>query len=936
MKRIALGGMTAIAACLVATVADASDKPLYQPAPAWVKPAPAIDPAALKDDAPIFLTLDTQDRLQDGTVWAYRDVATRMASPEIVQQAGTVSLPWQPAKGDLIVHTLEIIRGTKHIDVLAGGKAFTVIRREQQLERYAIDGELTATMLVEGLQVGDILHLALTISRHEASLGGAVQDAAFLPGDPLRAGFARTRLIWPAGSDIKWKAGVAASNPVVSTAGGERELLVMGVLPKPPELPADAPARFQWFPVLEASSFADWAAVSKVMAPLYVTDGLVKPGSDLAGQIAAIKGAQADPLHRAEAALELVQGKVRYLFNGLDKGNYVPQSPEQTWTLRYGDCKAKTVLLLAMLRALDVEAEPVLANLSLGDRVPDRLPSAGAFNHVLVRATIGGQVYWLDGTGTGARLADIGDVPALRWVLPVRAAGAGLMAVPLTAPVAPPIEITVDIDERAGIRVPALVHLTVTAYGPIAAAIGLARTQGSKDQKDKMVGGLLEHTVGGDALLTGYTLGYDPVRSTGTIDATATVTTLWTNVENRYRMKIDKTVSNLSFDPDRARPAWQPIPVSTGSPGAGRLTVNVHLPMDGKGYTLDGDTSIKDVLASTTVARTVVQQAGTVRLEDATAVSGAEIAPADVSGMRARVALAKTRLLTIVAPADLPPFWTVVKEDRASGRLKPIATAYGEAIARDPTEPISYDNRANFLLRVFDWKAAMPDFDKAIMLSPTARRYHDRAYVERILGMDAKALADMQAAAKLEPGTVYIVSPLGMYLVSHGQREAAVTMVQQQIDAGGDSKSAFTALKADLLARGGDGDGALAAINQAVVSKPGDPSLLNERCWLKGELGVQLDTALKDCTKSIELSESTGDTLDSRALVYFRMNRLDDALADLAAALEQNPAQASSLYLRGIIQKRQGKMEQATQDLEAATFMRPLIADDYKPFGIAP
>ncbi len=936
MKYRIYGGIAAVAACLAASAAQAGDKPLYQPVPGWVKPAPAIDLATIKDDAPIFLTLDTQERLQDGTVWSYREVATRMATSEIVQQAGTVSLAWQPSKGDLIVHKLEIVRGAQHIDALAGGKAFTVIRREQQLERYAIDGELTATMLVEGLQVGDVLRLVVTTSNHEDSLRGAVQDGTFLPADPTRAGFARTRLIWPIASDVRWKTLAADSKPVLTTAGGERELVIMGVLPKAPDLPGDAPQRFQRLPIVEASSFADWAAVSKVMAPLYVTDGLVKSGGDLAAQIAKIKAAQADPLHRAEAALELVQEKVRYLFNRLDKGNYVPQAPEQTWSLRYGDCKAKTVLLLAILRGLDIEAEPVLANLQLPDVTPDRLPSAAAFNHVLVRATIGGQSYWLDGTGGGARFATIGDVPALRWVLPVRSNGSDLLAVPLKAPAIPPVEVVLDIDQRAGIQVPAIVQLSVTVHGQVAAMVGAAKTQGSKDQKDKMVNAMLARTVGGDVVTTNYVFSYDPAQASATIVATGTVTTLWSRVDNRYRMKIDKTVSDIAFDPDRARPAWQAIPVATGAPGGSHVVVRVHLPGEGKDYTLDGDMVVKDRLASSTIARTVAQEPGTIRIDDVTASSGAEIAPADVPAMRARVALAKTRLLTIVAPADLPPMWTVVKADRASGGLKPILTAYSDAIASDPTEATWYDNRANFLTTVYDWKAALPDLDKAVALSPTASRYLQRAYVERVLGLDAKALADMQAAVKLEPAGVYGVATLGAYMVDHGQRDAAITLIQQQIDAGGESKSAFISSKASLLARAGDKDGALAAIDQAIAAKPGDPSLLNERCWIKGQLGVQLETALKDCTKSIELSDATTAALDSRALVYFRLGRPDDALADLTAVLEQDPNKAASLYLRGVIRHRQGKTADAAQDLDAATFMSPLIVQDYKPFGIVP
>ena len=188
---------------VAAGAAQASDKPLYQPAPAWVTSAPAIDPTKLGDDAPLFLTLDQQDRLADGAVWSYHDVATRMASPEVVQQAGTITIEWSPAKGDLLVHKVEIIRGGQRIDALTGGKQFTVIRREQQLERMAIDGQLTATLAVEGLQVGDILHTVVTVTRKEDALGGGVQDVLQAPAAPARVGFARTRLLWPAAAPIR-------------------------------------------------------------------------------------------------------------------------------------------------------------------------------------------------------------------------------------------------------------------------------------------------------------------------------------------------------------------------------------------------------------------------------------------------------------------------------------------------------------------------------------------------------------------------------------------------------------------------------------------------------------------------------------------------------------------------------------------------------------
>ncbi|MBY0284842.1 MAG: DUF3857 domain-containing protein, partial [Sphingomonas sp.] len=336
MRRIWWLVATSALGSTFAAPAIASETPLYQPVPAWVAPAPPIDAAKLGPDGPVYPVVDTQERLENGTIWSYHEIVTRLATPEVIQRAGTVAIAWQPAKGDLIVHKIEIIRGMQRIDALAGGKQFEVIRREKQLERFAIDGELTATMAVEGLQVGDLLRVVATISRKEDVIAPAVQDVAGLLTEPLPVGYARTRLVWPAAADIKYKALAEGAKATVNVRGTEREVVFEGVLPKATELPSDAPVSARKLPLVEMSSFADWAAVSKVMAPHYATSTSIAAGSDLAKQVAAIKAADTDPLRRASAALQLVQDKVRYLYNGLDKGNYVPQPAEQTWTMRYG------------------------------------------------------------------------------------------------------------------------------------------------------------------------------------------------------------------------------------------------------------------------------------------------------------------------------------------------------------------------------------------------------------------------------------------------------------------------------------------------------------------------------------------------------------------------------------------------------------------------
>jgi hypothetical protein len=243
-------------------VAHAGDKPLYAAAvPAWVKPAPAIDATKLGDDDPVFLMLDQQQRLQDGQVWAYFNMATRMASNQMLMQAGTVQLPWSPDQGDLTIHAVEIIRGTEHIDVLAGGARFTVLQREQMLEQSFMSGMLTATMAVEGLRVGDVLRVSFSITRKDPAMQGNVQTIAPMIAAPTRIGFGRIRLLWPATSDLHWRTYVSDPGALTVEHDGYKDMTILLPVAKQPEVPGDAPQRFQKPPIIEASSYPDWAAV---------------------------------------------------------------------------------------------------------------------------------------------------------------------------------------------------------------------------------------------------------------------------------------------------------------------------------------------------------------------------------------------------------------------------------------------------------------------------------------------------------------------------------------------------------------------------------------------------------------------------------------------------------------------------------------------------
>jgi len=225
----------------------------------------------------------------------------------------------------------------------------------------------------------------------------------------------------------------------------------------------------------DAGSYGE---ISKLMAPLYVKASTIAPDSPIKAEADAIAARTSDPKTRAFLALQLVETKTRYFFIGMGEGGYVPAQADDTWARRFGDCKAKTALLLALLKNLGVEAEPVLVNLGGGDGINEFPPSLAAFNHVIVRVKIDGQSYWLDGTRTGDTNPQSMHAPNHKWGLPVRAEGATLEQIVEPQITVPTASTMIRLDASKGLEALAPARISITYSGVLAtqARALLART----------------------------------------------------------------------------------------------------------------------------------------------------------------------------------------------------------------------------------------------------------------------------------------------------------------------------------------------------------------------------------------------------------------------------------------------------------------------------
>ncbi|WP_375289784.1 DUF3857 domain-containing protein [Qipengyuania sp.] len=917
----------AAAAVCLAGQAQAGDTVLYGAAPDWVEEVPR--PSAEGAKSPLVL-FDIQQRIEGGMLTAHVDQAFVLNSPQALTQGGTTGAQWMPDKGDLTINRVAILRGEEEIDVLESGARYTVLRRESNLERRMLDGILTATMPVPGLRMGDILRVSYTVTSRDPALDGNVQATVPLLAEPVAASFARVQMSWPKGQDVRWLAGPRVEGIEEADEGGYHIVMVPLPLAKPDPMPEDAPSRFVRPPILQAGTFAGWQEVSRLFAPLYDPAGTIAPGSALEREVDAIASASNDPLVRAARATQLVQDKIGYLLNGMNGGNYVPQSPAETWDTRYGDCKAKALLLLAMLDRLGIQAEAVLVNTALSDATSDLLPIPGAFDHVFVRAEIDGMSYWLDGTSAGTRVQNIADTPPFRTVLPVRAEGAGLLALAPRVPAAPDTIVDMTVDQRAGVEVPAIVSARIQITGPIADQMSAQYKNLTPEQADDTLSSFAQSVTDEIYLAEGDMI-FDAENATATVTYKGVVTSGWQNDGGRVRRTLDEFESaGLEFGPNRARAAWKDIPVEMGAPTNMRTTVRYLLPDTIDAFELTGLDDLDTTYAGRHLVRTVSRSGSELTVIEHVTSEGGELPASEIAAEKRKIAAISGSPPAIVTEAHPMRRWQYADKDKRK-LLDPIEAAYSAAIARDEEDATAWLNRARFLHGTFDYRGAIADFTKAIELEPETEYYQARASAYASLNNTEAQIADYRHVFELSP-SLETAAALALALGEAGQTDEAMELIDQ-FDTGGSDRDTVAQTRAEILAWAGRQDEGLSELQAMIARQPGRGDLVNSECWYRARFRVGLDDLMDVCNAAVERANFAAGALDSRALAWLQVGQPEKAKADAQAALALQPGLFVTRYVLAHAERALGdKGADAFIDFFGKAW--PHLAKQYASYGL--
>jgi len=449
---------------LAVGVAYAGDTLQFGPVADWVRPITPAAPAHEVSKADHAVTnRSIQILYGDDGERVYTETMVRIQTARgLVAARPTVE--WDPGEETVTVNKAQLIRDGRVIDLLGRGQSFVIIRREPDLDHAMLNGELTAVLQPDGVEIGDLVDFAYTVTRHADVLGAMSEDLWSGLGSGV-VGKRYYRFVWPAGKPLHWRLSDDLPVPDIVTAIGRTELtLEMDGYSRPPA-PDQAPDRYGHLGEVQVAQFDSWPQVSAWMAPYYDRIAVLDADSPLKAEVAKIRALSDDPKVQAAAALHLVQQKVRYLFVTSNDGGFLPPAPDLTWLRRWGDCKAKTALLIALLRELGITADPALVDIDDGDGMNERLPALALFDHIIVRATIGGQVYWLDGTHDIDGTLDQVGMADEKWALPLTRAGETLQPLTVPSPATPLDERHIDLDASAGLDTPAKAHIEVIVHG---------------------------------------------------------------------------------------------------------------------------------------------------------------------------------------------------------------------------------------------------------------------------------------------------------------------------------------------------------------------------------------------------------------------------------------------------------------------------------------
>ncbi|MEN8128493.1 MAG: DUF3857 domain-containing protein [Planctomycetota bacterium] len=384
--------------CVVFGEASQNPQVSLQPIPEWVQLMewnPKVDHPGETASAGVRYLLYEQQKHPE-LKESFIHVAMFMQTESGVQDSGNLQVIFNPAYEKLFFHKICIHRDGQTIDKL-DLSSLQVIQPETEQNIQLFTGKKTALLFVEDLRIGDVLEYAYTL-RGENPATAERFFTSFQTQHGVDVERQRFRVLWP---NDNAKLHIRSSNTNVLPQLTRVEGLVDYKWDFENQSAISyedfVPASYEFYPYVEMSDYENWTAVVNWALPLYQPEPEPLP-VDLDTLIKGWMLETKIPQARALKALEFVQDEIRYTSIAMGESAFRPAHPFETFRMRYGDCKGKSVLLCVMLREMGFVAHPALVASGLRQTIASHLPNPHLFDHVIVKMILDNKPVWVDPT----------------------------------------------------------------------------------------------------------------------------------------------------------------------------------------------------------------------------------------------------------------------------------------------------------------------------------------------------------------------------------------------------------------------------------------------------------------------------------------------------------------------------------------------------------
>ena len=396
---------TAVCAALLVSLFAA---PLFA-ADVFDAPPLTADPKALQEAAQkvTAANFDTVTLLDEATYSTESDGRTRttfhlielVVTADGVERAGTIRAPWSPWYDQRPSIQGRVIAKDGSIQSL-DPKAVVEATAEEEADMFSDQRVLRAPL--PGVVAGSIVETLITREGRSPIAGGG-KFGTFLFGDNVPTEHSRLVLDAPASITPHVLNHANIEPRIVEKDGRRQTIFERGHLDATTEWESYLPNDEMNLPYIAFSTGTTWKEIAQHYSD--IVDAQIA-NNDLKSAVANAIGKETDHRAMIDRLLAAVESNVRYAGVEVGDGSIVPRAPKTVLGNKYGDCKDKATLLVAMLRAAGINAHVALVHAGLGfDAITD-LPGVDHFNHAIV-AVDGEPALWIDPTDEFARAGEL-------------------------------------------------------------------------------------------------------------------------------------------------------------------------------------------------------------------------------------------------------------------------------------------------------------------------------------------------------------------------------------------------------------------------------------------------------------------------------------------------------------------------------------------------